>query len=81
MLSGGDGRPQRGRRVTGYRTYIAAALVAMFGALASTDWIDVMDDPAAGAVAIGCAILMAVMRSFTTTPPGGGARADQDREI
>lgn len=54
----------------GYRTYIAAALVAIFGALASTDWLSVLDDPKAGAVAVGCAVLMAVMRSFTSTPPG-----------
>ena len=57
--------------MVGYRTYIAAMLVAVFGALASTDWIEVMDDPKAGAVAVGCAVLMAVMRTFTTTPPGG----------
>lgn len=54
----------------GYRTYIAAALVAIFGALASTDWVSVMDNPEAGAVAVGCAVLMAVLRTFTTTPPG-----------
>jgi hypothetical protein len=56
--------------LTGYRTYIAAALVAIFGALASTDWISFLDDPKAGAVAIASAILMALMRSFTTTPAG-----------
>jgi hypothetical protein len=56
--------------MTGYRTYLAAALVAIFGALASTDWIAFMDDPKAGAVAIGSAVLMATMRAFTTTPPG-----------
>jgi 20S proteasome alpha/beta subunit len=54
----------------GYRTYIAAGLVATFGVLASTDWIGFMNDPKAGAVAIGSALLMAVMRSITTTPPG-----------
>lgn len=54
----------------GYRTYVAAALVALFGALASTDWIGFLDDPKAGAVAIGAAALMAVLRSVTTTPPG-----------
>ena len=54
----------------GYRTYVAAALVALFGVLASTDWISFLDDPKAGAVAIGSALLMALMRSFTTTPPG-----------
>jgi hypothetical protein len=56
--------------MTGYRTYIAAALVAIFGALASTDWIAFLDDPKAGAVAIASAALMAAMRSFTSTPPG-----------
>ncbi len=58
--------------MVGYRTYIAAALVAIFGALASTDWISVLNDPKAGAVAIGSAVIMALMRSISTTPPGGG---------
>lgn len=57
--------------MTGYRTYLAAALVAVFGALASTDWIAVLNDPKPGAVAVGSAILMAIMRALTTTPPGG----------
>jgi hypothetical protein len=56
--------------MSGYRTYVAAALVAIFGVLASTDWIAFLDDPKAGAVAVGAAILMAVMRAMTTTPPG-----------
>lgn len=56
--------------LNGYRTYIAAALVAVFGALAATDWISFLDDPKAGAVAIASAILMALMRSFTKTPAG-----------
>jgi hypothetical protein len=59
--------------MTGYRTYIAAALVAAFGVLASTDWISLLNDPKAGAVAIGSAMLMAIMRTFTSTPPGKGA--------
>lgn len=54
----------------GYRTYIAAGLVATFGALAMVDWVAFLNDPKAGAVAIGSAILMAVMRSVTSTPPG-----------
>jgi hypothetical protein len=53
----------------GYRTYIAAALVALFGALAQTDWVSFLTNPKAGVVAIGAAILMAVMRSITSTPP------------
>lgn len=56
--------------MTGYRTYLAAALVAIFGVLASTDWIAFLNDPKAGAVAVGSAMLMAVMRAFTSTPPG-----------
>ena len=57
----------------GYRTYLAAALVAAFGALASTDWMSFMNNPKAGAVAVGSAIVMAIMRSITSTPPGKGA--------
>jgi hypothetical protein len=56
--------------MNGYRTYLAAILMAVFGALASTDWIAFLDDPKAGAVAVGSAILMAAMRALTTTPPG-----------
>jgi hypothetical protein len=29
----------------GYRTYVAAGLVALFGALAATDWIAFLNDP------------------------------------
>lgn len=56
--------------MTGYRTYLAAVLVAIFGALASTDWLAVLNDPKAGAVAIASAVLMAAMRAVTKTPPG-----------
>ena len=54
----------------GYRTYIAAALMAVFGVLAMTDWVAFLNDPKAGLVALGSAIIMAVLRSITTTPPG-----------
>ncbi|MBM3578712.1 MAG: hypothetical protein FJX40_13910 [Alphaproteobacteria bacterium] len=54
----------------GYRTYIAAGLVALFGALASTDWVSFLNDPKAGATAVGAAVLMAIMRSITSTAPG-----------
>lgn len=57
----------------GYRTYIAAALVALFGLLAQTDWVSFLSNPKAGLVALGSAALMAVMRSITTTPPGKSA--------
>lgn len=54
----------------GYRTYIASALLATFGVLATTDWDGFLHDPKAGAVAIGSAVLMAILRSITSTPPG-----------
>lgn len=54
----------------GYRTYIAAGLVGLFGVLASTDWIAFLNDPKAGVTALGAAALMAIMRSITSTPPG-----------
>lgn len=55
--------------MTGYRTYIAAALVAFGGVIAQTDWVSFMTNPKAGLVAIGSALLMAIMRSVTSTPP------------
>jgi len=57
----------------GYRTYIAAGATAIFGVLASTDWVSFLSDPKAGAVALGAAALMATMRAVTTTPPGQSA--------
>ena len=53
----------------GFRTYIAAFLMAAFGVLASTDWVSFLVDPKAGAVAIGSGVLMAFMRKITSTPP------------
>ena len=55
--------------MTGYRTYIAAALVALGGVIAQTDWLAFMTNPKAGLVAIGSAILFAIMRTVTSTPP------------
>ncbi len=57
----------------GYKTYLASALLAGFGVLASTDWISFLNDPKAGMVAVGSAVLMAVLRSVTSGPPGGQA--------
>lgn len=53
----------------GYRTYVAAALMALFGVLATVDWNTMLQNPA-GLVAVGGAVLMAILRSITTTPPG-----------
>ena len=50
----------------GYKTYIAASLLAVFGVLAQVDWVKFLDHPnSASYVAIGSAILMAVMRAWT----------------
>ncbi len=54
----------------GYRTYIAAVLMAVFGILAMYDWNTFLNDPKAGTVALVSAIIMAALRSITTTPPG-----------
>lgn len=59
----------------GYRTYIVSALMATFGVLAVTDWGAVIDNPGAGWTAIASSLLMALLRSITTTPPGTSSRA------
>jgi hypothetical protein len=58
--------------LVGYRTYVASGLVALFGVLSMTDWVTFLADPKAGAVALGSAMLMAVLRTITSTPPGTG---------
>ena len=54
----------------GYRTYLVSALIAVFGVLEATDWNALLDNPSAGWVAVGAAVVMAIMRSITTTPAG-----------
>jgi hypothetical protein len=54
----------------GYRTFIVSALMAIFGVLAIADWNAIIDNPQAGVVALFSAVIMAVLRVFTTTPPG-----------
>lgn len=61
---------ERISNMKGYRTYMAAGLVAAGGVVAQTDWLAFMVNPQAGLVAIGSATLMAVMRSITTSAPG-----------
>jgi hypothetical protein len=55
--------------MTGYRTYIISALTAIFGVLAATDWTSFLNDPKAGWSIVAMSVLMAAMRSITTTPP------------
>lgn len=54
--------------MAGYKTYIAATLVAIFGILAQTDWVTFLSNPSAGLVALGSALLFAVLRAITHTP-------------
>lgn len=56
--------------LVGYRTYLVAVLMAVFGALAVVDWNAVLADPKAGWTLVASAVIMAVMRAVTTTPPG-----------
>jgi hypothetical protein len=53
----------------GWRTYLMSALTAAFGALAVADWNTFLNDPKAGWSIITMSVVMAVMRSITTTPP------------
>lgn len=54
----------------GWRTYLISALTAAFGALSIVDWNSFLTDPKAGWSIIAMSVIMAVMRSVTTTPPG-----------
>jgi hypothetical protein len=56
--------------LTGYKTYIAAALVAAFGVLAMTDWVSFLSNPSAGATALVTSLIFAVLRAVTNGPGG-----------
>jgi len=51
--------------LNGYKTYIVATLIAVFGVLAQYDWNGFLNDPKAGWVALASAVIMAIMRSIT----------------
>lgn len=53
----------------GYRTYLVAAMMAAFGALATIDWNPILSDPKAGWTAVVSAVVMAIMRSITNPAP------------
>lgn len=55
--------------LVGFRTYLIAALTAAFGALAVVDWNRFLEDPKAGWSIVVMSVVMAVMRSITSTPP------------
>lgn len=58
--------------MTGYKTMIVAALVAMVGALQGLDWLSLLPSgtEAVGWVTTGLAVVMMVLRALTTTPVG-----------
>lgn len=64
-----------GDNMKGYRTFLVSGLMAIFGVLAIADWNAIIDNPQAGVVALGSAIIMAILRVFTTTPPGVSSSA------
>lgn len=66
--------------ISGYKTYIVSFMVAVFGVLEMTDWYTFMDNPGAGFVALISAILMALLRTITTTPPGVLASSDDKKD-
>lgn len=51
--------------LNGYKTYLIAAMTAIFGVLAATDWTSLLNDPKAGWSVVAMSILMAVMRAIT----------------
>jgi len=54
----------------GYRTFLVSLMMAIFGILQMIDWDAFFADPKAGAITLASAIVMAIMRMFTNTPPG-----------
>lgn len=59
--------------MTGFRTYIAAAIVATLGVLQGVDWLQLISNPKGfGWAMLGTGLVMAVLRTVTTTPPGEG---------
>lgn len=60
--------------MTGYKTIIVAALVAVFGALQGLDWVHLLPmttgPETAGWIATGIGVVMGILRFLTNTPIG-----------
>ena len=54
--------------LTGWKTFIAALLIAIFGALESFDYTAFLNAENAGYVTTGIAIVMMILRSVTNSP-------------
>lgn len=61
--------------LSGFRTLIVAAVMAMLGVVQSFDWATIIpqNQTWSGIAMIGVGALMAVMRAMTTTPVGVAA--------
>lgn len=64
----------------GYRTYVAASIMAGVGFLVEMDWAKFMDDPKGGAGFLVGGLVMAIMRAITTTPAGKAAGESTSHE-
>ena len=64
----------RRKHMTGYRTAIVAAAVAIVGALQGLNLVQLIPDnpQVAGWIATGLGVVMFVLRAITTGPIGGG---------
>ena len=51
--------------LNGYKTYLVSIVAAIFGALATTDWVTFFNDPKAGWSIVVMSLVMAVMRAIT----------------
>ena len=56
--------------LSGYKTFILAAVVAVLGALQTLNWASVVPAQDVGPVMIGIGAAIAILRSITSTPAG-----------
>ena len=56
--------------LTGWKTLIFSALVALLGVLQAANWVDLLGSSTAGYVVTAIGILSAVLRMFTSTAVG-----------
>lgn len=56
--------------LTGWKTLIFSALVALLGVAQSADWVNLLGSATAGYVVTGIGVVGAVLRLFTSTPVG-----------
>lgn len=52
----------------GFKTFIVALLLAIFGALESFDFTQFLNEEVSGYVVLGVSVIMMVLRAITGTP-------------